>query len=211
MAGGSYRSLRMFGELCGDQALKKVVLVTTVWDKVVGPGIGEERERALSEGHWKEMIQRGASVARFHNTTASAWRIIDGILRQDQSEVLLLQEELVDLNKRLNETKAGKLLYAHMQKYLIEQQETLRLLARHVHTEGNPKVIAQLDSEMKVVRRNFDKALMEIKKLKIPIGRRISLFFARKSRAVSFFLCCLLFVLYSRLGLNSVLCAFEIF
>src|ERR1700684_2418323 len=35
MAGPPYRNLRMFGELCGDQAARKVALVNTMSDKAL--------------------------------------------------------------------------------------------------------------------------------------------------------------------------------
>ena len=79
MAGSPHRNLHMFGELCGDQAVEKVVLVTTMWDKVQ-QDTGARREKELFEDHWKTMITYSTSTARFSNCADLAWRIIDPIL-----------------------------------------------------------------------------------------------------------------------------------
>jgi hypothetical protein len=184
MGGSPHRNLRMFGELCGDQAAKKVVLVTTMWDKVQH-ATGTRREDELFANYWKTMINYGASTARFLNDADSAWKIIDPILKQHHAtEVLLLQEELVDLNRALNETQAGKTLYSDLQKLLAEQRDTVRSLADQARDESNPQLAHQLEDELKRIQKDFDKTFGEIKNLKIPLGKRIKLFFGKKSQGV---------------------------
>ena len=187
MAGSPHRNIRMFGELCGDQAVKKVVLVTTMWDKVE-QDTGSCREKELFEKYWKTMMNYGASTARFYNSADSAWQIIDPILKQHSTEVLLLQEELVDLKRALNETHAGKTLYSDLQGLLVEQRDTVRSLAKQAREEGNPQLAQKLESELKRIQKDFDKTINEIKKLKIPFGRKLFsvLFslFSKKARGV---------------------------
>ncbi|KAF8811578.1 hypothetical protein BYT27DRAFT_7183855 [Phlegmacium glaucopus] len=198
MAGSPHRNLRMFGELCGDQAVKKVVLVTTMWDKAYSSAPGKQkdqdreteklihREKDLFEHYWKTMIDHGASTARFTNSPQSAWGIIDILLRQQEAEVLLLQEEIVDLKRALNETQAGKTLYSDLQKLLAEQRDTVRSLAQQARVESNPQLARQLETELKRIQKDFDKTFNEMKNLKIPIGKRIMLMlFGKKSRARS--------------------------
>jgi hypothetical protein len=98
MSGTPHRNIRMLGELCGDQAAKKVVLVTTMWDEVQ-QDTGVFREIELFEKYWNTMISYGASTARFSNSANSAWEIIGSIL---------FVQELVDHKKPFSETKAGK-------------------------------------------------------------------------------------------------------
>ena len=194
MAGTPHRNLRMFGELCGDQAVKKVVLVTTMWDKALAPGMEKhrqtflQREQELIDHYWKVMIDHGASPARFSNSVDSAWKIIDIILKQQESEVLLLQEEIVDLKRALNETQAGKTLYSDLQRLLAEQRDTVRSLAQQAREESNPQLARQLESELKRIQKDFDKTFNEINNLKVPFGKRLLLFFGKKSRGVSLFL-----------------------
>ena len=183
MAGTPHRNLRMFGELCGDQAVKKVVFVTTMWDKVQRD-IGARRENELFENYWKTMINYGASTARFSNSADSAWKIVDIILKQHETEVLLLQEEIVDLKRALSETQAGKTLYSDLQRLLAEQRDTVRSLAEQARDESNPQLAHHLEAELKRIQKDFDKTFSEIKNLKVPFGKRLMLFFGKKSRGV---------------------------
>ena len=184
MAGTPHRNLRMFGELCGDQAVKKVVLVTTMWDNVEQDK-GERREKELFANYWKAMTNLGASTARFYNSVDSAWSIVDIVLKQHEAEVLLLQEEIVNLKLALNETQAGKTLYSDLQKLLAEQRDTTRSLAEQARDESNPQLAHQLEAELKRIQKDFDKTFDKLKGLKVPFGKRlILLFFGKKSRGV---------------------------
>jgi hypothetical protein len=164
MSGTPHRNLRMFGELCGDQAAKKVVLVTTMWDKVQ-QDMGARRENELIANYWKKMIDYGASTARFSNSADSAWGIIDPSilkLKQPVTEVLLLQE-LVDHKKPLNETKAGKALYSISQSLLAEQRDTVRSLADEAREQSNPQLARGLEAELKYIQKDFDATFKELK------------------------------------------------
>jgi len=185
MGGTPHRNLRMFGELCGDKAVKKVVLVTTMWDKVQQE-TGARREKELFDNYWNKMIEHGALTTRFSNTAGSAWDIIKIILKQHEDEVLLLQEELVDLKRALNETQAGKTLYTDLQKLLAEQRDTVRALAEQARNESNPQLAKQLDAELKRIQKDLDKTFSAIKNLKVPLGKRLMLLlFGKKSRGKS--------------------------
>jgi len=46
MVGTAFRSLRMFGRPCGDNPAEKVILMTTMWDKI-SVDKGKEREGEL--------------------------------------------------------------------------------------------------------------------------------------------------------------------
>ena len=194
MGGSPHRNLRMFGELCGDQAVKKVVLVTTMWDKPkTDPHAHNKREKELFEIYWKTMINYGASTARFLNSAESAWHIVNPLLKQHETEVLLLQEELVDLKRALSETQAGKTLYSDLQRLLAEQRDTVRSLAEQAREQSNPQLAKKLEAELIRIQRDFDKTFNEIKKLKIPFGKRLLLVFSKKSRGVRILIRLLLF------------------
>ena len=167
MSGTPHRNLRMFGQLCGDQAAKKVVLVTTMWDKGHKTDLQQihnQREKDLFENYWKTMINYGASTARFLNSADSAWEIIDPILRLKQpvTEVLLLQE-LVEHKKPLNETNAGKNLYSISQSLLAEQRDTVRSLAEDARGQSYPQLAQKLEAELKYIQKDFDATFKELK------------------------------------------------
>ncbi|KAG0694741.1 P-loop containing nucleoside triphosphate hydrolase protein, partial [Suillus ampliporus] len=110
--GTSRRNFDMFRRLCGENAERNVILVTTKWNDV-GAGVGERREKQLKDSFWKEMIENGSQVARFHGSHNSAWDVMRLILANNSAVAALrIQEELVDLGKVISETDAGNTLRA---------------------------------------------------------------------------------------------------
>ena len=99
----------MFKELCGRDNFKNVVLVTTMWDQV-SEDEGLEREDELENVFWQSMIRLGSSTHRFLFTEKSAWEIINTISVSPPGErrPLQIQREMVDQNKPIHKTSAGK-------------------------------------------------------------------------------------------------------
>ncbi|XP_006459410.1 hypothetical protein AGABI2DRAFT_191396 [Agaricus bisporus var. bisporus H97] len=185
MAGSPHKNLRMFGELCGDVAMNQVRLVSTMWGKVK-PEVGEERERELRDKFWRHFIDKGSKIERLKETKGEeAWRIVHQLIHDSKKrEAVLLQEELVDLEKKLNETAAGKTLYTSLQKLLADQKESLRSLLAQVEKSNDPNLTKELKKEYARINDQFQRTFQEVSKLKIPLGKRIMLFFfGKKTRA----------------------------
>ena len=191
VCGTPHRNLRMFGELCGDKAVLKVILVTTMWDKMSGDLApkAKAREEELKSRYWINMIHLGARTQRFENTKKSALGIVSELLLEGVSEqAVLLQEELVDLGRELNETQAGKALYSQLQTALSQQKETIQALQMQVKERNNPQLEAELDTELKRIQAELDKTFSQISELKIGWWRKITLaLFGKKATAVSCF------------------------
>ncbi|KAF8891111.1 hypothetical protein CPB84DRAFT_1849021 [Gymnopilus junonius] len=184
MAGSPHRNLRMFGDLCGDKAARNVVLVTTMWDKLRSRDIGDRRQEELERNFWNPMIKNGATTTQFENTVQAAWEIIDNvIIRRNEGVALLLQEEIVDLKLRLEETKAGREVYATLQALQSKQKETLEQLANRAATEDDKKIAAELHEELRNLQKELEKTFKEMQKLHIPLGRKVAMFFNRKTKA----------------------------
>jgi hypothetical protein len=125
-----HRNLLMFAELTGPQSAKNVVLVTTMWD-TLKPEFGDpsEREKSLKEEYWNVMIDHGAAVERFLNTSDSAWNIIDNVINRNkhaQKIPLTFQEESIDQKKGLKETGAGRALHLGLPLLIQRQNETVQ-------------------------------------------------------------------------------------
>ena len=103
--GISVRNFKMFRNLCGESTLKNVVLVTNMWGRVE-KNIGEAREKELADVYFKLALEKGAQLARHHDTTLSAYEIIRRIMKNDPAP-LLIQRELVDERKDIKRTAAG--------------------------------------------------------------------------------------------------------
>ncbi|KAF8438414.1 P-loop containing nucleoside triphosphate hydrolase protein [Boletus edulis BED1] len=113
MAGTSRRDLSVFKTLCGENNLKNVVLVTTMWDEVE-ESTGSRREKELLSDFWGDMIRFGSRTLRFQGTRESAWEIISclHLERSDQERTPLeIQREMVDCGLQLHETTAAKTLF----------------------------------------------------------------------------------------------------
>jgi hypothetical protein len=69
------KNLRVFGEVCGDEALPRVLLVTTMWDQV-DEAYGEIRERELKNTFWRAMLAQTARTTRHDGDYKSAQDIL---------------------------------------------------------------------------------------------------------------------------------------
>ena len=182
MAGSPLKNLRMFSKLCGDDPLRNVILATTMWDRVQ-QATGERRQGELEENYWKGMLSLGSQAWRFDGSFESAWAIIDAIPKKS-IDALLLQEELVDLNRQLSETQAGITLYNQLQKLLAEHKETLRKLRDEAIVNNDQSLTQALDTEYEMIQRKLQSTFDQISGLKLSFGRRVALLFSKKPRIV---------------------------
>ena len=101
------RNFNVFRELCGEDALKNVVLVTNMWSAVTRE-VGEAREKELCANFFKPVLEKGAQMVRHFGTPESAHGAIRKIIAVGRPVVLQIQLELVYGQKSLLNTSAGK-------------------------------------------------------------------------------------------------------
>lgn len=129
-AGSSIKTFEIFKRICGEEALKNVLLVTSRWNEV-DEATGADRERELRERIWAYMLGHGSCMSRFHGDRSSAVTLASQLLIKDPV-VLRLQHEMIDEGKNLNDTTAGSFVDAGLEKlreeYLgkIEALENLK-------------------------------------------------------------------------------------
>ncbi|KAI6102121.1 P-loop containing nucleoside triphosphate hydrolase protein [Pisolithus sp. B1] len=182
MSGSACKNLDVFARLCGDKAAAGVRLVTTMWDKEKNKDLAESRVSQLEQNFWKPLIEAGARHKRFdENSSRCAWEIVDDLT--GGGEVLLLQEELVDVARKLNETTAGQALYTQFQKLIREQMETIKGLQEEAKAQRDLETVKQLEEEQRRLEAELQKTWHEMGKLKIPFMRRIGLFFSKKPQS----------------------------
>ena len=173
MQGTSRRNLAVFSRLCGDSALDKVILATTMWD-VVREKEGAERELDLRGMFWKKMISQGSTMFRFTGTYESAWEIVHHILQpRSLSLTLLIQRELIDLQKLLPETEAGRCLREALEQILEKQKEVARGLKDDQNLQQDEELRREYEDNQKKIRST----LAQIKNLKIPLSQRTTRLF----------------------------------
>lgn len=190
MKGAPLSNLRMFAELCGDVAMHQVILISTMWQEEPESEKALLRESELKTKFWKPLIDRGSRVDRLERSNSEeSWRIVEQLIElKEEREPVLLQEELVELQRKLNETQAGKTLYTTLQKALDRQREDLKLLLDQLGKSDDPSLRQELRKEYERIEQDFQRTFKDVKKLKIPLGRRIMTFFGKQARAVSVFL-----------------------
>jgi len=105
-------NLNMFNQLCGRGNFKNIVLVTTMWDGV-SKEVGLRREKELQNDIWQWMTRLGSTTHRFLLTEESARDIISTISMSlpDERRLPQIQREVVDENKPLHGTPAGKSVF----------------------------------------------------------------------------------------------------
>ncbi|CAA7262286.1 unnamed protein product [Cyclocybe aegerita] len=121
--GTARMNLEMFQRLCGDAALNKVILATTNWGKSTSER-DQQHEEEMRVHHWSTLLQQGAEVRRFLGSSASAWDILNVFIQRadnarrlnEKPRPLQIQEEVVDCQKSVRETMAGRFLRAVREK-----------------------------------------------------------------------------------------------
>lgn len=140
MTGSAKKNIMMFKSLCGPDAMKNVMLVTSMWDQVPVK-VAEQREKELmeTEEFWGWMHNRGSIIRRHHNTHSSAEAIVQEMVQMSGKAPvkLSLQEEMVNKGRTLEETGAARTLEgewtaekARLQEQLVELKEQMESAIR---------------------------------------------------------------------------------
>ncbi|KAL4259612.1 hypothetical protein AB1N83_006534 [Pleurotus pulmonarius] len=109
-----------------------------------------------------------------NNTDKSAWNIIDSIVvGHNERYAVELQKELVDLEKELPETGAGKELFSKLQALVKRQQDTLHRLRESMKRHDDETILNALKEEYEELRLQTEATVKEMEVLKIPIGKRL--------------------------------------
>ena len=176
MTGSSYKNLQMLEKLCGDSALSKVVLASTMWNLLGRPGydhtleVGEQREAMLKGKFWGSMESKGSLVTRHYGDAASGQAIVSYLLSNDSTVVLDIQREMVDEGLSLDRTAAGMFLQSdHLklrQKYereLLDAQEALEDALKEKDSELAAQLSKQRDDcQSALIRADADQSALHV-------------------------------------------------
>ncbi|KAF4546303.1 uncharacterized protein LTHEOB_4300 [Lasiodiplodia theobromae] len=162
MQGSARRNLHMFYKLCGRDALKKVILVTSMWDKVdVATGVARETELKETPEFWGAMIRDGSTAARYQNDTTSARAVIKKFVERPGRVTTKLQQEMVVEKKDLVDTDAGQ---AISEELIQERAKTRRIIEEM--QEQKRKALTEKDYatavQMEELRKEQDARLQKI-------------------------------------------------
>ncbi|KAK3391789.1 P-loop containing nucleoside triphosphate hydrolase protein [Sordaria brevicollis] len=197
MKGSARKYFDMFRLLCGDQALKNVMLVTTRWDTVgQAPGqMGDalRREQELLDNWWKPMLKQGASAAQFKGTRGSAEAMVLELVRDRDEVVLDVQRELVDGHKEVGETTVGMPFMSELENDIVKWKRVLaktdedlaqaRESERQLRSQGlRGDAMKDLTDHVRLLkdrRREAEKVVKQLettqKKIQVRVGDKVRL------------------------------------
>jgi ethanolamine ammonia-lyase large subunit len=95
------KTFEIFKKICGKEALKNVLLITSRWDGI-DSALGAERERQLKDNFWAYMAGHGSNISRFHGDRSSAISLVSQLLCR---EVVVLQ---IQRHPNINFSRSAK-------------------------------------------------------------------------------------------------------
>ena len=152
----------MFRKLCGDEALKNVVIGTTKWDDVELE-VGQQREIQRRDDLWKEMIQHGSVVMQVHDD--SVWNVVNHILENKTIDSVLIQNELMKLRMIIAQTSAGQELRFTLKEELEVQIQAMHQLEMEEKDEWHERKVA-------ANRARIRATVNQLSELEVPINFR---------------------------------------
>jgi hypothetical protein len=165
-----FRSPELFEKLCGNDPLKSVIFVTSMWNTVIAEW-GEAREQELMEDQdvFKPLLDQGATFARYNNKQVSAIQIILSLLsKKTGQERPATQTEMVDDRLLPDETIVPTLM-THDFDNLIDflQNQIKEEESSTIHYDPDNKI----RTEQKIQKMRNEIAEMEGRKRTIGKGR----------------------------------------
>lgn len=129
MDGTPLTNLRGFQKLlCGNRTISRIILTTTMWDDVEEE-IGEQRLAELQHTDWRVMVAHGSTIFRYQNTSESARELLKEAtvaLSAEERRRILLQQEILDLKEKLQDTAVGQSVYSRLNQLVTSGLKELR-------------------------------------------------------------------------------------
>ena len=153
----------MFRELCGESTLKNVALVTNMWGEVAQED-GEEREEELTTNFFKQVLDKGAQLARHHNTVQSAHDIIRRVMK-NRPAALQIQRELVDEGKDIINTAAGEVINKELNERIRRHQVELEAVKEEMEQamkDKDEETRRELEEETRKLQEHIDRTRVDL-------------------------------------------------
>ena len=169
----------MFRKLCGEETLRNVLLVTTMWG-LVDREVGERREVELRTDDilFKPVIDKGARLVRHDNTLQTAQAILR-LLIDNHPQPLRIQRELVDEKKDISETGAGEELARELAAVIKKHKEDLAAVQKDM-AEALAAKDMETKQELEEVRKELEGSMAKVEQDRDRLSREYA---AEKKKA----------------------------
>ncbi|KAG5658581.1 hypothetical protein KAF25_010762 [Fusarium avenaceum] len=160
MQGSARQNLVTFNKLCGEGALKRVILASTMWD-ITNEEVAVMREKELKETNhfWGWMLSQGSSCHRYNNTPECARQIVLSLTGRGPPIVTDLQTQMVDNGLSLEETAAGQDLNTALLKEIKKLTQKQRALEEHI--KAAEKTHDRITQEVLKEERDRNRRMLE--------------------------------------------------
>ncbi|KAI6110227.1 P-loop containing nucleoside triphosphate hydrolase protein [Pisolithus thermaeus] len=135
MAGTPLKNLRVFEKLCGENAMSKVTLVTTMWDEV-DDDVGAERLKELKDTYWRAMILQGSTTFECKDARGSPMELLQQIVQRKEEQGLTRRESKAASQEVPWQPKKLSRLRAWVKKALTREAEVDILLQEEISALG---------------------------------------------------------------------------
>lgn len=186
MQGSAKKNLTMFKKLCGDGALKNVILVTTMWDRVsVEDATMREKQLIETPAFWGWMMSKGSKTCRHDNTLSSAESLLGHFLPDLKNTITLeIQQEMVEEKKTLDQTGAGKELTSEIARErerftreLSETKEQLREAMAQRDQESETalrEVQSEYESKIQRLQRDQEQLMATVRSIESSLNDKLN-------------------------------------
>ena len=172
VAGAPQKNLRNVHKVCGKDAMSKLYLTTTMWDKV-DPHEGEKRMDDLRAGYWKSFINQGAQIARCGSDDGSMKQLLRQILaRETPRKASQIQDEVAEQKMELKQTTTEQQLYSLLEALVEKQMDLLRRIDKERNVDAKAEVLEELQAEYSGLRAQIDDRLRQMEEPKLPLLKR---------------------------------------
>ncbi|KAG9118712.1 hypothetical protein FRC07_006644 [Ceratobasidium sp. 392] len=158
MSGSSRKSLTAFLNICGEQAMSHVSIVTNMWGSIsYEEGETREAELRLDDLFFKKPIAAGAQILRNDNPPTSTREILRQAIRPNPVQ-LLIQKELLDDESDLLETTAGAELNREMAEQRAQHEAELQKISQEYEL-AQQQQDAETQEELEEERENLKRKI----------------------------------------------------
>ncbi|KAF2108802.1 P-loop containing nucleoside triphosphate hydrolase protein [Lophiotrema nucula] len=166
-SGSARRFLKVFQEVCGENAIPNIALVTTMWSKSPHQ-IYLQRDVQLQNNWWAQLISKGALIFQYDGSRAMAETIV-GQLFRERDVVLKIQHQLSNEHHLLEQTSAGALVSSEIEERLTILDEEVRSIADDIteaNKSGNREKAHQLNIQLQEQSSRRERQAMAREELK---------------------------------------------
>lgn len=127
LQGSASQGLAIFKKMCGEENYHGIVIATTRWDEIAPEQMASasKRQQDLRERAWGDIFKGGGYIVALSAARIDAMNIIRHIVCKNYRLTLAFQRQIVDEERPIYETDAGKVIFDTLEDYEEQFQGTL--------------------------------------------------------------------------------------